>query len=175
MIRDQESGIGNQKKLALWALIATCWLPLAAWAADAAALFSTRLGGTQDKPATLAAFRGQPLIVNFWARWCPPCRDELPEVKAIADKYRAQGLTVIGIALEDDSANARDFLEAYEVDYPNFFAGSQRGMELLKALGNDKAALPYTLFVDRQGAILGHKLGRISRSELEAAASALLK
>ncbi|MFN6961131.1 MAG: TlpA disulfide reductase family protein, partial [Rhodocyclaceae bacterium] len=103
MIRDQASGIRHQGKQALWALIAACWLPLAAWAADAAALFAAQLGDAQDKPATLAAFRGKPLIVNFWARWCPPCRDELPEVKAIADKYRARGLTVIGIALEDDS------------------------------------------------------------------------
>ncbi|MFN3884394.1 MAG: TlpA family protein disulfide reductase [Rhodocyclaceae bacterium] len=175
MIRDQGSGIRNQGKQALWALIAACWLPVMVWAADAAALFSASFVAADGKPVTLADYRGQPLIVNFWARWCSPCRDELPEVKAIADKYRAQGLTVIGIALEDDSANARDFLKAYEVDYPNFFAGNQRGTELLKALGNGKAALPFTIFIDRQGAIIGHKLGRISRGELETAAHALLK
>lgn len=174
MIGIQESGIRNQGKLALWVFIATCWLPLAAWAADAAAVFSASLVARDGKPATLAEYRGKPLIVNFWARWCMPCRDELPEVKAIADKYRGQGLTVVGIAIEDNSANTQDFLKAYEIDYPNFFAGPQ-GTELLKALGNPKAGLPFTLFIDRQGNLLGHKLGRISRSELETAVTALLK
>lgn len=174
MSRNRESAIRNQGKHALWLLLATGWLSFAAWAADAAALFSAPLVAVDDKPVTLADYRGRPLIVNFWARWCSPCRDELPEVKAVAEKYRAQGLTVLGIAIEDNSANTQDFLKAYEIDYPNFFAGA-RGMELLKALGNDKAGLPFTLFVDRQGLIIGHKLGRIRRSELEAAANALLK
>lgn len=170
--RFQVTGFRNQNKWGV--MFALWWLPLLVWAADAAALFSAPLSALDGKPATLVAYRGKPLIVNFWARWCPPCRDELPEVKAVADQYRAQGLTVLGIAIEDDSANARDFLKAYGIDYPNYFAGA-RGTELLKALGNDKAGLPFTLFVDRQGLIIGHKLGRISRGELEAAANALLK
>lgn len=174
MIRGQRSEVRNQKKLALWLLIAACWLPMFAWAANAAPLFDAQLVDAQDKPATLAIFRGKPLIVNFWARWCSPCRDEMPEIKLIDSQYRGRGLTVIGIAIEENSANARDFLKAYEIDYPNFFAGS-RGTELLKTLGNDKAGLPYTVFIDRQGKLIGHKLGRISRGELEAAANALLQ
>jgi len=150
------------------------WLPFAAWAADAAALFVATLQDAADKPHALAQWRDRPLIVNFWARWCAPCRDEMPEIKTIADKYRGQGLAVIGIALEENSANARDFLTAYEIDYPIYFAGA-RGMELMKALGNEKAGLPFTVFIDRQGGILGRKLGRISRGELESAVAVLLK
>ncbi|WP_126444347.1 TlpA family protein disulfide reductase [Sulfuricystis multivorans] len=143
-------------------------------AQDAEALFAAKLTDAQEKPASLAGFRGKPMIVNFWARWCSPCRDEMPEIRALENKYRAQGLAVVGIAIEENSANARDFLKAYEIEYPNFFAGA-RGTELLKALGNDKAGLPFTVFIDRQGKLIGHKLGRISRSELEAAADALLQ
>lgn len=149
------------------------WLPLTSQAAEASALFDATLTAPDDRPQAMAQWKGKLLIVNFWARWCGPCRDEMPELKAIADKYRSQGITVIGIAIEENSANARDFLKAYEVDYPNFFAGAH-GTELMKALGNTRAGLPFTIFIDRQGKLIGHKVGRISRGELEAAAAALL-
>jgi thiol-disulfide isomerase/thioredoxin len=147
---------------------------LFAHAQDSAALFAASLPDQNNQIVALAEFRGKPLIVNFWARWCVPCRDEIPELKAVAQQHRTKGLTVIGIGLEDNVPNVQDFIKAYEMDYPLLFAQSQ-GIELMRALGNNKAGLPFTVFIDRKGMIVGHKLGRISRSQLDAAAATLLQ
>lgn len=142
-------------------------------AQSAGLFFAISLPDRSGKPVALADYRGKPLIVNFWARWCMPCRDEIPELRAVAKQNRDKGLTVLGIGIEDNIPNALDFVKAYEMDYPLLFAQEQ-GVELMKALGNTKAGLPFTVFIDRQGMIVGHKLGRISRSQLDAAAAALL-
>jgi peroxiredoxin len=92
----------------------------------------------------------------------------------VAQQHRANGLTVLGIGLEDNQPNVRDFIKAYEMDYPLLFAQAQ-GIELMKALGNQRAGLPFTLAIDREGRIVMRKLGKISRAELDAAATAALK
>jgi len=139
--------------------------------------FSISLPDQSGKNVALAEYRGKPLIVNFWARWCIPCREEIPELRAVAQAQRAQGakgLTVLGIGLENNVPNVQEFIKAYEMDYPLLFAQSQ-GIELMKTLGNSKAGLPFTVFIDRKGMIVGHKLGRISRSQLDAAVAVLLQ
>ena len=141
---------------------------------SAGLFFSISLPDQSGKNVALADYRGKPLIVNFWARWCVPCRDEIPELREVAKQYGAKGLTVLGIGLEDNIPNVQDFIKAYEMDYPLLFAQAQ-GIELMKTLSNSKAGLPFTVFIDRKGMIVGHKLGRISRSQLDAAASALLQ
>jgi peroxiredoxin len=141
---------------------------------SAGLFFAVNLPDQSGKSVALADYRGKPLIVNFWARWCVPCRDEIPELREVAKQYGAKGLTVLGIGLEDNIPNVQDFIKAYEMDYPLLFAQSQ-GIELMKTLGNNKAGLPFTVFIDRKGMIVGHKLGRISRSQLDAAAGALLQ
>lgn len=156
-------------------LLACCSLFARAQEPQSAGLFfSINLPDQSGKPVALAEYKGKPLIVNFWARWCIPCRDEIPELRAVAQANRAKGLTVLGIGLEDNVPNVQDFIKAYEMDYPLLFAQSQ-GIDLMKTLGNTKAGLPFTVFIDRKGMIVGHKLGRISRSQLDAAAAALLQ
>ncbi len=141
---------------------------------SAGLFFAVSLPDQSGKNVALADYRGKPLIVNFWARWCVPCREEIPELRDIAQKHGAKGLTVIGIGLEDNVPNVQDFIKAYEMDYPLLFAQSQ-GIELMKALGNTKAGLPFTLAIDREGRILMRKLGKVSRTDLDIAAAALLK
>lgn len=136
--------------------------------------FSISLPDQSGKAVPLSEYKGKPLIVNFWARWCIPCREEIPELRAVAAAHRAKGLTVLGIGLEDNVPNVQDFIKAYEMDYPLLFAQAQ-GIELMKTLGNTKAGLPFTVFIDRNGLIVGHKLGRISRSQLDAVAATLLQ
>jgi thiol-disulfide isomerase/thioredoxin len=91
--------------------------------------------GSDDKPVALESFRGKPLIVNFWARWCAPCRVEIPELAKTQDKYARRGLTVIGIGLEDKAESVRDFMKAYEMNYTVLLAKTG-GIELMQALGN---------------------------------------
>ncbi|MDR0563459.1 MAG: TlpA family protein disulfide reductase [Azoarcus sp.] len=139
---------------------------------DAEILFSATLTNLEGKPMPLAPFRDKPLIINFWARWCVPCRDEFPELIALRAKYAKQGLTVLGIALEDDSAKVREFLAAYKIDYPVALAREQ-GLDLIRATGNAEALLPYTLIINRQGEIVLNKYGRFSQSDFEAVARRL--
>lgn len=154
------------------ALLVLC--SLLARAQDSAPLFAASFPDLAQKTVALADYRGKPLIVNFWARWCAPCRDEIPELRAVWQANRAKGLTVVGIGLEDNQPSVHDFVKAYEMDYPVLLAKAQ-GIELMKALGNARAGLPFTLAVDRQGKVVMHKLGKASRADIEAAAVAALK
>lgn len=155
--------------LALAILVAP--LPAFAGNASAAPFYSAAVVDADNKPVALDALRGKPLLVNFWARWCGPCRKEIPDLVEMDTKYRAKGLVVVGLAIEDaDSREAvRDFARAYEVDYRILLAGVGKGVELMKALGNDKAGLPFTIAIDRNGKVVVKKLGAMSKAEMEAA------
>lgn len=159
----------------LLACLLTACLSLPAFAADeAAALFSASFPGLDGKPVTLAALKGKPAVVNFWARWCGPCRSEIPHLAALAKQHKAAGLQVVGIGVEDLGDSARDFVAAYEMDYLVVFAGAGKGVELMKALGNTKAGLPFTVVIDADGKITTRKLGVMSADDMQAAVAPLL-
>jgi thiol-disulfide isomerase/thioredoxin len=156
-------------------LVATVWLALMAFAAplpaaqDAASadpFFALTLDDTQDKPLALESLRGKPIIVNFWARWCGPCRDEIPELVSAYKKNKAKGLAVVGIALEENTANVREFAAAYKMDYLVVLAKDQ-GLAIMQSLGNDRAVLPYTLAIDRNGKVVGKKIGVLKDDDLD--------
>ncbi|MCX8085839.1 MAG: TlpA family protein disulfide reductase [Rhodocyclaceae bacterium] len=147
---------------------------LLARAQDAAPLFAATLTDLDGQPRALAQWQGRPLIVNFWARWCGPCRSEIPELARLGRQYREQGLEVIGIGIEDKLEPVRDFARAYEMDYP-VLIGREQGLALMRQLGNAKLGLPFTVALDRRGQIVAVKLGAISPAELSAAAQAALK
>lgn len=136
------------------------------------ALLEATMMDIHGEPMALSQFRGKPLIISFWARWCVPCRDEFPEFMALQKKYR--GLTVLGIALEDDPVKVREFLAAYEVDYPSALAGEQ-GIALMKAFGNDEALLPFTLLIDRRGEVVLSKRGVFKKSDFQGVSKKLLR
>lgn len=140
---------------------------------DPAPLFAASLWDVNDQPYALDQLRGRPLIVNFWARWCAPCRVEIPELVAAHRRLKDQGLLVVGIGLEDRAATVREFAEVYEMEYLVLLAKDQ-GIALLQALGNPKAGMPYTLTIDRGGRVVARKLGPITKAELDAAIALLL-
>ncbi len=157
----------------LFALL-ICLIAMPAWAQpSAAALFAATLHDFEDKPFAFEQMRGKPLIVNFWARWCGPCRKEIPELAAVHKKYAKRGLIVVGIALDDKVEATKDFAKAYEMSYTGLLAKSG-GIELMQAIGNPKAVVPFTLVIDRKGNVVGSKLGAMNHAEIDAAARQLL-
>ncbi len=140
---------------------------------SSAPLFAATLSDLDDKPVALERFRGKPLIVNFWARWCGPCRAEIPELIAIRKAHKGK-LEVLGIGIEDKADPAKEFAKAYEMDYPVFVA-KEKGIPLMQALGNTKGGLPFTIVVDRNGQVVRKKMGLMKKADLEAAAELALK
>ena len=135
---------------------------------SSAPLFAATLNDLEDKPVALERYKGKPLIVNFWARWCGPCRVEIPELIAIRKAHKGK-LEVLGIGIEDKADAAKEFARAYEMDYPVFVA-REKGIPLMQALGNAKGGLPFTIVVDRNGQVVQKKMGIMRKADLEAAA-----
>ena len=140
---------------------------------SSAPLFAATLSDLDDKPVALSRFKGKPLVVNFWARWCGPCRAEIPELIKFRAAHKGK-IEVLGIGIEDKAEPAREFAKAYDMAYPVFVAKEQ-GMPLMLALGNTKAGLPYTLFIDRNGQVVQRKMGLVKKTDLEAVTPQLLQ
>ena len=118
------------------------------------------------RPITLpAAHAGRPLLVNFWASWCGPCIQEMPELDRFVASQGADGVQVVGIALDDAEA-VRTFLQHTPVRYPILLdAPGPRDSGV--QLGNPKGVLPFTALVDAQGRLIKQKIGPFEHGEID--------
>ncbi|MFC4161472.1 TlpA family protein disulfide reductase [Chitinimonas lacunae] len=126
--------------------------------------WSARFTGLDGKPQSLAQFRGKPLVVNFWASWCAPCRQEMPDFVAV-QRARGNKVQVLGIAI-DNKAAVEKFLKEVPVNYP-VLLGEQDAMDLMRANGNQFGGLPFTLVFDAQGKQVATHAGLLHRDKLE--------
>jgi thiol-disulfide isomerase/thioredoxin len=127
-------------------------------------LFAATFPDVEGRPQPLAQWRGQALLVNFWATWCPPCVEEMPDLQRIRDDYAGRGVEVIGIGI-DNAARIAQFRDRYRISLPLLVAGVG-GSDLNRALGNDGGALPYTVLVDPDGRIRERHLGQVRPEQL---------
>jgi thiol-disulfide isomerase/thioredoxin len=139
----------------------------------AAELLSTAFPDLTGRPRRLSEWRGRVTMVNFWATWCEPCRDEVPLLLKIRQKYLHRGLEVVGIGI-DNAPKMPQFASMYGISYP-LLVGTWGHLRLLGRLANPGGALPYSLVLSRSGAIAYRKLGALREAELEAILPALLQ
>lgn len=120
----------------------------------------------------LSEWQGKVIVINFWATWCPPCREEIPAFIELQQQYASEGLQFIGIALQQ-AKEVRDFIEEFNVNYPSL-VGEDGVIKAAKKLGNDIGALPYTVIIDSNGVISFTRRGPLSKSEAESVIKTLL-
>lgn len=138
---------------------------------DTAALFAASFPDAQGQPQALSQWRSKLLVVNFWASWCPPCLEEMPELSALQSKYAGQDVVVLGIST-DDAAKMQVFARSTPTGYP-LLAGDFAAMQLAEQLGNNRGVLPYTVVIRADGSVVWQHFGRLDMQALEQALSPL--
>lgn len=103
-------------------------------------------------------------LVNFWASWCTPCRQEMPIFENFFRNHHASGFTVVGVAI-DSPEKTREMLDSMDITYPILYA-EKTGMQLMDAVGNPDGFLPYSLLIDQDGKVIEQVLGRIHEQQI---------
>ena len=129
-------------------------------------LWQLELATPQGTLLRLAALRGKPLLLNFWATWCPPCVEELPLLSRFYQENAGKGWQVLGLAVDQQDAVKR-FLAQAPVSFPVVLAGTA-GIELYRSLGNLSGGLPFTVVLGSDGRVAHRKMGKITADDLQA-------
>lgn len=124
------------------------------------------------KPRSLNEWRGKVIVLNFWATWCPPCREEIPLLIDLQKRRGPTGLEVIGVAIDDKTAVQR-YQRSSGINYP-LLMGDDDTLDLIARYGNRLGSLPYSVIIDRGGGIAARKLGPFTENELEKIVDPLL-
>ena len=125
----------------------------------------------EGTPFNWTALQGKPLLLNFWATWCPPCVKEMPELDRFHREFSPAGWQVVGLAI-DGPTPVKEFLAKVQVGFGVALAGFG-GTELAQTLGNSAGGLPFTVLIDAQGRIRHRKMGATHFDELAAWARAM--
>ena len=131
-----------------------------------AAFWQQKFSQTDGQMLSMADFRGKPLVVNFWATWCPPCLAELPLLNAFYAENSSKSWQVLGLAV-DQLAPVKRFLVRNPLSFPVALAGID-GTDLSRSLGNLSGGLPFTVVFGPAGDVQHRKIGRLSPSDLAA-------
>jgi cytochrome c biogenesis protein CcmG/thiol:disulfide interchange protein DsbE len=115
-----------------------------------------------------AAFRGQVIVVNFWASWCVPCKEEAPELQAFAARWAGRGVNLVGIVYNDDESKAGEFRDRYELTYPQTLDPGGR-----TAIDYGVFGVPETYVIARDGTVMAKLLGAVDAATLERVVSAV--
>jgi len=122
------------------------------------------LPGLDGRTRSLTEWKGRPLVINFWATWCEPCRREVPLLRSLRRERAGEGLEVVGIAIDSPDA-VQQYVADQGVDYP-VLVGEKNGLAAITAFGMD-AVLPFSVFADRTGRIVTLKVGELHPDEAQ--------
>lgn len=132
---------------------------------SAAPVFAAVVDNLAGHPVALSEFKGQPLLINFWATWCGPCRKEIPDLIEMNAKYQPKGVVVVGIAV-DSPEKVREFVKARGITY-QVLVGPDQAIEIIKKTANATALIPFTLAIGPGGDIVAVRRGLMDRAELD--------
>lgn len=133
------------------------------------ALWAAEFKDLSGKPVSMASLRGKPLVINFWATWCGPCKEEMPDFQRFALSEPGKIAQIVGIGI-DSASNMQAFSKELGISYLLLESG-MAGISILKAVGNKSGALPYTIVVDSRGIAVLTRLGVLKYDELQQAVS----
>ncbi len=131
----------------------------------AASLMQAALPDLAGQSQPLSQWTGRVLVVNFWATWCAPCREEIPALIRVQDKLGPKGLQIIGIAI-DQAERVRPYTAEMRINYP-VLVGELDAMDLAQQAGNQSGGLPFTVIFDRSGKPVKTELGGLNQEKLE--------
>ena len=117
------------------------------------------------KKHNLSEWRGKVIVLNFWATWCPPCREEIPLFIALQKRYGSGGVQLLGVATADNKESVVAYRQSAGMNYP-ILIGDDDAMDIMARYGNRQGSIPYTVIIDRQGSIVARKLGAFDQTEL---------
>ena len=120
----------------------------------------------------ISEWDGKVILLNFWASWCPPCREELPDFVQLYDDYADKGFVVVGVAI-DKQQDIIDFMDSVGVEYPVMISETE-GIRISQAYGNRLGALPYSVIIDRDGQMVSSHLKLLTYQDVEAMIQPLL-
>jgi peroxiredoxin len=130
-------------------------------------LFAATFPDQNGQLKALKPYIGKIVVLNFWATWCEPCREEMPELSSLHDAYKDKNVVVLGVAV-DDVGNISEFSKQTKISYP-LFAADDAGMSLAANLGNSKSVLPFTVIIKADGSVAKTYFGRVTKPLLEQA------
>jgi peroxiredoxin len=146
------------RRLLLWIAVV---LVVAAWLARRTSLTTGKplapdftLPQPDGQPLSLSSYRGKVVLLDFWATWCVPCRQETPHLVDLRKKYADRGLEIIGVSMDDSADPVRPFVEQFHVNYPIVMGTAKTGEQYGGVLG-----LPIAFLIDRQGRIVSKHMG----------------
>lgn len=131
-----------------------------------AGFWDSRFERPEGGELVLASLRGKPMVLNFWATWCPPCVTELPLLDRFHREHNARGWTVVALAV-DSPTPVREFLRQRPLAMPVALAGLD-GVEFGRSLGNTQGGLPFTVVLGSDGTVRSRKLGALKAADIDA-------
>jgi thiol-disulfide isomerase/thioredoxin len=117
------------------------------------------------KTTSITAFAGKSLIINFWATWCAPCRNEIPLLETLHAEWAGRDVSVVGVAV-DYRDKVLEFADRFKIGYP-LLIGEQDALDAAAALGVETPVFPFTVFTDRRGEVVALFVGQLHRPQAE--------